>query len=225
MSPRLTSCSTCTLLFSLLDEAGRCKACAERHAAITKQPISAAFRKPAPKPDEAQRKYRRQGRPVTLERRCHVCMLIKPRDAFPPSDKISSNMRGRCHECIEVAREERASMRALAGANVPTGGKGGGWMVAADEEGRVCRGCGQFKPWRDFYKASSSGFNGHYSRCKYCHYAPKRPKRQIDAAGRTCTRCDTYKPWADFYHLKKSRTGHMSLCAACYRRLYARIES
>jgi hypothetical protein len=215
----LLSCSTCTLLFSLLDDAGRCHRCAERYAAITKQPISAAFRKP-PQPRPSRRM---PGRPVQLERRCHVCLMTKPRDAFPPSDKISGNMRGRCHECIEVAREERANMRALAGANVPTGGKGGGWVVPADEEGRVCRGCQQFKPWRDFYKASSSGFNGHHSRCKYCHYAPKRPKRQIDAAGRTCTRCDTYKPWADFYHLKKSPTGHMSLCAACYRRLYARI--
>ena len=39
--------------------------------------------------------------------------------------------------------------------------------IAADPQGRICRGCETFKPWENFDK-KGDGFNGHHAHCKEC---------------------------------------------------------
>ena len=220
MTRGLQSCITCAMLFSLLDEHGRCRVCSERWSILARQPLSLVFRKPVQLCDPAEPVKRRPGRPVRLERRCNVCMVTKLREAFPEQAKITTELRGRCSECIEAYREDRRNARKLEGANRPAAARGGGWIVPADAEGRACRGCGKFLPWSSFHK-SSAGFNGHHPRCKRCNYKKVHPNKVIDHNGRTCTRCHEYKPWDKYQRKTASPTGHIAICSECFRRLHA----
>lgn len=215
MTRSLSSCTTCCMLFSVLDDAGRCQRCAERYAAITKQPVSKCFQQPdAPQPTKPGR-----GRPRIMQRPCLVCLVVKPRDAFPAHYRISNSLRGRCYECLEAHRQERRAARAMSGLGADRPDKGGRATVSADAQGRACAGCHTYKPWHDFYR-SVSGFNGYAARCKPCFIKGKRGIRdaiRITDDGRTCTKCHVFRPWPDFYRRTTSPTGHMEACRDCYR--------
>lgn len=88
-----------------------------------------------------------------------------------------------------------------------------------DENGRVCRECGEYKTWDEF-GFLESGIHGHNTKCKQCvnliqmrlrRDSGVSPKKvfSITEDGRECSLCGEFKSWTAYY------TPKTSMCVEC----------
>lgn len=170
MTRGLSSCVTCAMLYSVLDKAGRCVYCAQRHANLTST---------EPTHPDLLRMMQQAGSDLTPYQRriikCVCCGEIKPAVDFPPQGTVVPHRRKWCQACMEsfVGRRDHKDK--------PTPRlKPGTKPMAMDDKGRVCAGCKRYKPW-DEYGVRRTGTAGRSSRCKPCDAMRFRLRRSAHA--------------------------------------------
>lgn len=221
MTRGLLSCGICCLLFSQLDEAGRCASCADRHRRILqgKKPVD----------------------PSAKTVICRECGETCTKQDMPDQMRISAAMRGYCTECVESIRRDRqierqrAREEGLTLAQMYRRKKAG--PIYKNETGKVCTECNTFKLHEEFYaypdarerKTTHGGWRT-YSKCKICvrrrvsaaaasrrkRETPVKPPSVVTDEGRECSRCRTFKPWHEYYK-GIGPNKRQSQCRACLR--------
>jgi 5-methylcytosine-specific restriction endonuclease McrA len=82
-------------------------------------------------------------------------------------------------------------------------------------EGKVCKGCNEFKSFGDFYKAKNFK-DGYNSKCKQCLYTPRPDKIIRDEKGKVCTKCNQYKTYDNFSKsYNQNKDGYRNDCREC----------
>lgn len=93
-------------------------------------------------------------------------------------------------------------------------------------DGRVCRECGEFKPWEDFFK-KKSGLNGRKERCKPCGAVQRKAaygramevdlKDFPEGTTKECAECGISKLLEEFTIHRRNSFQRQHVCKLCQR--------
>ena len=161
MTRGLMSCNVCALLFGILDKAGRCQTCAQRHHGLTGED---------PTHPELVRMMLEAGQNLTKYQRriikCRSCGEDKPAISYPSQGTVTVDKRKKCLDCIAryQGRRDAKQPEVVILSFPPTGHR---------PDGRTCVLCQEFKNWARFNKDKKRK-TGYDNRCQDCHNASKR---------------------------------------------------